>query len=284
MLGSYVSAQAAAAGFEVFATYSAHEVEIPGCRMVKLDIGDREETARVVGEIGPGAIIHTAALVKPDVCEQQKDVAYRCNVAGTSNIIAAAESVGAHLVHVSTDLVFSGEHSPSMPDDTLSPVNYYGLTKACAEAAVYASKIDWAVVRTSIIYGQRMFPNLVSFSDSVIDSLRSGQEVRAFVDQYRSPIPAWNLADVLIEIAQRQLTGIYHAVCPETSTRYQFARKVAQIFGLDETLIKPISMDEVPSPARRPKMLVIDTKETQGKLNVRLLGFEEGIGELRDRV
>lgn len=281
MLGSYVATQAAEAGWETWAAYSNHTVELPGCRMLQLDIRDETEVARTIGDVRPEVIIHTAALVKPDVCEQRKADASAINTLGAVNIIAAAEKVGAHLVHISTDLVFSGERNPYRTDDPLCPVNHYGLTKAEAETAVRTSRLTWAIVRTSIIYGPRKFPFLESFSDRVIETLRAGETMNAFVDQCRCPIPAWNLADVLLEIAERRMTGIYHAVCPEPSTRYDFARKVAEIFGLDASLIKPISMDQVETLALRPKTLILDTSSISEALNTRLLGFEEGIASLR---
>lgn len=278
MLGSYVATQAAAAGWDVTATYGSNAVELPGARMVHLDLSDPWD---LVGSLCPDAIIHTAAQAKPDVCEEHKRLAYDTNVVGTDNMLRAAESVHAHSVHVSTDLVFSGEHSPYSEGDRLSPPNYYGLTKAAAEAAVMASGTGTAIVRTSIIYGPRMFPNLNSFTDKIIESLRAGKPMSAFTDQRRCPIPAWNLADVLIEIAERRLTGIFHAVCPESSTRYEFALKVAEEFGLDASLIRPATMDKVPSAAYRPSTLILDTTSTQTHLSTRLLGFEEGIDILK---
>jgi len=283
MLGSYVATQAAEAGWETWAAYSNHAVELPGCHMLQLDIRDGTEVNRAIEKIGPEVIIHTAALVKPDVCEQRKSDASAVNTLGAANVIAAAEKVGAHLVHISTDLVFSGERNPCRTDDPVCPVNHYGLTKAAAETAVRSSSLNWAIVRTSIIYGPRKFAFLESFSDKVIETLRSGETMSAFTDQRRCPIPAWNLADVLLEIADRRLTGIYHAVCQEPSTRYEFARKVAEVFGLDASLIKPIAMDEVQTLALRPKTLILDTTSTQAVLNTHLLSFEQGILELRNR-
>ena len=283
MLGSYTAAQAVESGWETWATCSAHPVELPGCRMVRLDIGDSEGVGEAIADVAPDVVVHTAALTKPDVCEQHKDDAFAVNVLGAWNVIAAAEQVGAHLVHMSTDLVFNGERNPFKPDDPLCPVNYYGLTKAAAEAAVYSSVMTWAIVRTSIIYGPRRFPFLNSFSDKVVESLRDGKPIVAFTDQRRCPMPAWNLADVLLEIAERRLTGIYHAVCPESSTRYEFAAKIAEVFGLDASLIKPGSMYDVEAVARRPKNLILDTSSTQACLRTRLLGFEEGIAALYER-
>lgn len=281
MLGSYVATQAAAAGWDVTATYGSNAVELPGVRMVHLDLSDPWD---LVSGLCPDVIIHTAAQAKPDVCEEHRRLAWDTNVIGTDNLIRAAESVRAHFIHISTDLVFSGEHSPYSEDDPLSPPNYYGLTKAAAETAVLASDTPAAIVRTSIIYGPRRFPHLNSFSDKIIESLRAGKPMTAFTDQRRCPIPAWNLADVLLEIAERRLTGIFHAVCPESSTRYEFALKVAEAFGLDTSLIVPATMDQVPSAAYRPATLALDISFTQSRLTTRLLGFEEGIRVLHQRM
>ena len=281
MLGSYTATQAAAAGWDVSATYGSNAVELPGVRMERLDIADASDVSQLVGRIRPDVIIHTAAQAKPDVCEERKRFAFDTNVRGTDNLVRAAETIGAHFVHVSTDLVFNGEHNPYPEGDRLSPPNYYGLTKAAAEAAVLASDADAAIVRTPIIYGPRMFPNLNSFSDTIIHSLKTGKPMSAFSDQRRCPTPAWNLADVLLEIAERRLTGIFHAVCPESSTRYEFAVKLAETLGLDASLIRPATMGQSPAVAFRPHDLILDTSCTQARLETRLLGLQEGIAILR---
>jgi len=281
MLGSYAAIQAAERGWQTWASYSEHAVELSGCRTIPLDIRDPARVREAISNLRPDAVIHTAAMTRPDICEERKSDTFAVNTLGTRNIISAAESIGAHLVHLSTDLVFDGERNPYKTDAPHCPVNYYGETKALAEDAVFASGLDWAIVRTSIIYGPRMFPFLNSFSDRVIESLRAGKPMTAFTDQRRSPIPAWNLADACLEMAERRLTGIYHAACPSPSSRYEFALKIAEVFGLDAGVIEPISMDNVEAPARRPKTLALDTISTQAALNAHLLAFEEGVLELR---
>ncbi len=284
MVGSYTAARAAERGWDVLATYSKHEVAIPGCRMIKADILSPHDIQVIATEFAPDAIIHTAAEAKPDVCEQQKNHAFSLNVLGTFNVITAAEKTGAHLVHVSTDMVFDGKHNPYKIDASLCAANYYGLTKAAAEIAVQAASTTAAVVRTSSVYGPRRFPHLRSFSDTIISALSDGNPVHAFTDQYRAAIPTWNLADILLEIAERKLTGLFHGVCPEATTRYQFARKVADVFELDADLIQPVSSDTVASTTPRPAMLVLDTTSTSRALNTRMLSFEDGILELRERM
>lgn len=284
MLGSYVASQAVSNGWETIVTYSSHVPNLPSCEAVSLNITDPAAVSETIERLRPDAIIHTAAMAKPNDCEERKLDAFQTNVLGTYNLARGADEVSAHFVQVSTDLVFSGEKSPLSTDEPLSPPNYYGLTKAAAEAAVEVMSSSHAIIRTSVIYGPRKFSYLDSFSDKVVESLRSGREMKAYADQTRPAVPAWNLADVLLEVAERRLSGTFHVVCPEPSTRLQFAKRIAREFGLDESLLTPIYMDEVPSVARRPKMLVLDIISTQRILHTRILGFEEGIKELRKRM
>lgn len=283
-LGSYTAAQAAAAGWDTYALYSSHPVEIPGCTMIQADIRNGDEIMQVVSNIHPDAIIHTAAMAKPDECERSKTDTYAVNVTGTTNIISAAESVDAFITYVSTDLIFNGNNSPHKTDDTPGPVNYYGMTKLAGETAVQAARVPWSIVRTSVIYGPRKFAFQESFTDRIVELLSAGKPMAAFVDQYRAAIPVWNLADAILEIASRQLTGAYHVACPELTTRFQFARRVAQEFGLDRLLVEPIYMDSAVQEARRPKMLALDMISTASTLKTPLLTFEEGIHELKKRM
>jgi dTDP-4-dehydrorhamnose reductase len=93
----------------------------------------------------------------------------------------------------------------------------------------------------------------------------------------------WNVAEVLLEVAERRLTGIYHAVCPDVTTRYQLARRIAELFDLDQRYIDATTMDKVGAIARRPKMLMIDTHATARSLNTRLLTFDEGVRGIAER-
>jgi dTDP-4-dehydrorhamnose reductase len=284
MLGSYAAIQAVEKGWEICATYHSHPVELPGVRMMALDLAELRDVSKAVRQIQPKVIVHTAALSKPDICARSPREAERANIVATCNLVRAAEEVGARFVYVSTDLVFRGGDHAYKPDDQPLPPNYYGMTKLAGESAVAESAVPWAIARTSVIYGPRKFAHLNSFSDKVIESLRAGKTMAAFTDQTRCPIPAWNLADACLEIAERELTGIFHAVCPEPSTRYEFAVKVANVFGLDERLTVPTSMDDVPALAFRPPILILDTTSTAEALNTKLLGFEEGIMGLKERM
>ena len=136
MLGSYTAVLAAERGWETWATCHSHPVELPDVRMMTLDLADTRRVTKAVKQIQPQVIIHTAAQSKPDICEQNRREAHLANTLSASNIVRAAEAVGARIVYVSTDLVFQGGARAYKPDDQTLPPNYYGMTKLAGEEAV----------------------------------------------------------------------------------------------------------------------------------------------------
>lgn len=284
LLGCHVATQAVECGWDTWATYSGHPVDIPSCRTVNIDIRNQSGLCRLVSDAQPDVILHSAAIAGIEDCEEDKGNAFKINVQGTCNIIAAAEQVRAHLIFISTGAVFNGERNPFKEDDSLSPVNYYGLTKASAEAAVYASCIDWAIVRTSVIYGPSGLPHRQSYSDAIISRLKAGEILDMPADRYRPAVPVWSLGEALLEIAERKLTGVYHAASPDTTSGYQFALGLADVFGMDRSLVKPSFKDTEESNIRSPKVLILDTARTSKILATRFPGFRQGIVELRKRM
>jgi dTDP-4-dehydrorhamnose reductase len=282
LLGSYAATRAAKFGWTVHAQHNEHATELPGCHMVQLDIRSRIAVRDFILSVKPDSIIHTAAIRKLDPCEENKPLAYDVNVNGTFNLAVAANEIGAHMVFVSTDTVFDGRNNPYTVDDPPSPCHYYGFTKTAAETAMKAFP-NSATVRTSVIYGPSLLPHLESFSDEICKALRAGKTFQAYADQIRAPIPAWNLADALLEIAERKLNGIFHCLCPQPSTRFQFACKIAEVFGYPLDLIQPIFMSEIKQNVQRSNALILDTSSTVRKLNTHLANFEEGIMQLRER-
>src|SRR3954453_19230187 len=111
------------------------------------DVRDADAVAAALDAAQADAVIHTAYV-------QDGPDARSTNVDGSAVVARAARARGLRLVHVSTDVVFSGKlERPLREDDALDPVTDYGRTKADAEAAVAAEHPEAVIVRTSLIYG-----------------------------------------------------------------------------------------------------------------------------------
>ncbi|MCK4734179.1 MAG: NAD(P)-dependent oxidoreductase, partial [Methanophagales archaeon] len=131
---------------------------------VKIDLAKNTDLA-VIAQIKPDVIIHTAALTNVDGCETNKELAYRINTEGTRRVADIANELGAFLVYVSTDYVFSGDKGMYKEEDDPNPINYYGYTKLLGEQ--YCS----CIVRPCVIYGAKPASGTVNFALWLIKNL-----------------------------------------------------------------------------------------------------------------
>ncbi|NQU04814.1 MAG: sugar nucleotide-binding protein, partial [Calditrichaeota bacterium] len=119
----------------------------------RVDLTDRRLTIDAITAIEPQIIIHTAALTEVDKCEQQREACWNINVKATDHLITAAKKIDAKVIFVSSDYIFDGKKGPYNENDLPCPVNYYGKSKLAAENILRGSDLNWAIVRTIVLYG-----------------------------------------------------------------------------------------------------------------------------------
>ena len=279
LLGSKISEKAMEKGHDVYSGYNAHEAEfgIP----VKLDVCQGAVLQKTLKEVEPEVVIHTAALTNVDKCEEDKDLAWKVNAEGTKNIAKLSRKHKAFLIYVSTDYVFSGEQGLYKERDEPDPVNYYGATKLEGEKTVKAIAKDWCITRPSVIYGSTPAAGKVNFALWVIEKLEKREPLKIITDQYVSPTLNTNLADMILEAAERRLTGIYHLAGATPVNRYSFAKLLTEKFGLDTNLIKPAKSEEMKWKARRPKDTSLNVEKAKGALRNKPLEVTEALSMLK---
>lgn len=216
--------------------------------LVTLDLADLEAVGRLIRKLRPAGIFVPGGVTAVDWCESHETQARRICVDGTVAVREAAEAVRAHVVHFSTDYVFSGKAGPYREEDPPDPVSAYGRAKFDGERAATRGTI----LRTSMVYSGD--PESKNFHNYVRDALRAGKTVKAFSDQSGSPTYAPSLARAAIEAMDLRFQGLVHLAGPEVLTRLEFARRVARAYGMDETRILPVTSEELPLPAARPKV------------------------------
>lgn len=248
---------------------------------VKMNITDKNEVLRVMGKFKPDVVIHTAAETDVDKCEVDKEHAWKVNADGTKNIAEACAEVGANPVYISTDYVFDGEKGLYDEEDEPKPINHYGLTKL--EGEKHITKIgDHLIVRTSVLYGWH--PWKKNFATWVLGSLRQKKQIKIVDDHYNSPTPADNLAELLLEAVEKGLIGLYHTAGRERISRFGFALQIAETFGLDSELVKPIKMAELKAwVARRPRDSSLQVDKIRRKLKTKPLDVSEGLSLMKVR-
>lgn len=233
--------------------FPSHEVLAPD--HAGLDVGDRDAVERVVNEFVPDVVVNTAAMTDVDGCERDPDAAYRSNALALRHLGVAAGRVGAHVVHVSTDFVFSGDSErPYREWDATAPASVYAHSKLAGEEELAASSSSWAVVRTSWVFG-RPGGDFVSW---VLDTARQGKLERVVDDERGSPTLASDLATVLARLAVERRRGLYHVTNQGSCTRLELAREILSIAGLSEVSPEPMRSADLGRPAQRPLYSVLD--------------------------
>ena len=250
----------------------------PGLRFVALDVTDDAQVRQVLAHEQPTHLIHTAAMTNVDECELNREDCWRQNVTAVAHLVAACARGPIHLTHLSTDFIFSGAAGPLDEDAAPGPVNFYGESKLAAEQLVQASGGPWAIARTVLVYGVAHHYGRTNLVLWVRDSLRAGTPIKVVDDQWRTPTLAEDLAEGCWLLARQSARGIYHLSSDELLTPYAMALRVADFFGLDNTLIERTDGSTFSQPARRPARTGLIIAKARRELGYRPHTFAEGIG------
>ena len=227
--------------FEVFATYNLNSRQASEFSFVHLDVRDKQQVFSVIADIKPSMVIHTAAMVNVDYCEDHAEEARLINVQGTENVALACKASGSRMVYISSDGVFDGNKGMYSERDTPHPLNTYVSTKLEGERRVKNWLPDSIIVRMSF-YGWGRGSNRASLADWVVGGLRRGETLHMFTDVFFSPIYTGNLTEAMIEMYHKGLGGVYHVGGGERCSKYTFGCEIARAFGFDESRIEASSV------------------------------------------
>lgn len=241
-------------GMELFATSKGENrtKERSGYQYLSLDITDEQAVLSLLDTLKPDCIIHTAAMTNVDECENNRESCKKLNVDAVKTIASWAAGNKSHIIHLSTDFVFDGEHGPYKEDDLPNPLSYYAWSKLESEKIVAESGADWTVLRTIIIYGvvdDAQRSNVVLWTKN---SLEQQKKINVITDQYRSPTLAEDLAIACEQAALKRATGIFHISGKEVMSILEVVNRVADFFKLDKSFIHPVSSAELNQAAKRP--------------------------------
>jgi dTDP-4-dehydrorhamnose reductase len=256
---------------------------IPNGEYVRCDITNRKSLKDVFGNAKPDAVFHAAAFTDVDGCETQKDTAWKVNVFGTENVASVCRKFGVRLIHVSTDYVFDGNAGPYSETDVPNPISYYGKTKLEAEKIVQSVLPDAVIVRTIVMYGFAPFARN-NFVTGLVQKLSRREPVNIVTDQYGNATLADDLVRAMLLLYEKNAKGIYHATGEEWLNRFDFAVKIAEVFGLDKSLISPTTSDAFKQPAPRPLRSGLKTDKIRAEFGFVFSSVSEGLRRVRDQM
>lgn len=238
-----------------------------------IEIGDMDSVKQVFHKYKPDIIINTAAYVRVDDCETEQDKAFLVNALGARNVAVVAQELGARLAHISTDYVFGGEERPhNIPYtefDTSIPLSIYGKSKLAGENFVRHLCQKHFIIRSSGLFGIAGASGKGgNFVESILKLAKERDELRVVNDQAFSPTYTKDLATKIARLIQTEYYGIFHITNKGYCSWYGFAGEILKQAGL-KTPVIPISSDQYPQKARRPRFSVLDNYQ------LRLLGMDD---------
>ena len=269
MLGTDLVSELRDRGYDVLATD------------VECDVLDPEAVAAAVSGQAVDWVVNCCAYTAVDKAEDDKDAAYALNVDGAANVAEVARSLGAPMIHISTDYVFDGtSDQPYLETDSVSPVGVYACSKAEGEKAVLAASAENCILRTAWLYGQHGG----NFVSTMLRLMQERDCVSVVSDQYGSPTWTRTVCSVIRDIIALRTVpgGIYHVTNQGCISWSGFACKIHEI-ALTEGLLSrecrvvPITTAEYPTRAPRPAYSVLSCVKVEQLLGVCLPAWQESL-------
>lgn len=246
----------------------------------KLDITNNEKVCQVLENLDYDIFLHLAAYTNVDGAEKNKDLAFQVNVTGTKNLLQKVISQEKKFIYISTDFVFDGTTPPYSENDTPNPLNYYSQTKFQGEQV---TKDKAMIIRISYPYRTK-FLGKKDLVCSLKNRLEKNEPLIMINDSLITPTFIDDIAFGMKHLFVNYDTGIYHLVGGDSISPFTAGQTIAEVFGLNKNLIKPISFCEYfkdLSKVNRPKFSqIISTTNAFYKM----MNFKEGLIEIKKQL
>lgn len=246
----------------------------------ELDITKLEDVKKVLNEIKPDVVINCAAATNVDGCESNQDMAFQINAIGARNLAMVCEEIGAKLVQVSTDYVFSGKgDTPLTEYDMPDPYSVYGKTKLKGEEYVREFSSKYYIVRTAWLYGY-------VGKNFVYTMMRLGKEKEALTvvnDQRGNPTHANDLAHHILKLIETEEYGVYHCTGKGECSWYDFASLIMELSGRN-CKVTPVTSEEYKTPAKRPEYSSLDNMMLRCTVGDEMRDWKEALKSFMNNV
>lgn len=236
--------------------YHSRFPEYPG-GFHQVDLTHKNAVEAIFRAIRPDIVIHTAALSKAALCEQNPAFSRQINVEVPRRFARCCAETNTPLIFTSTDLVFDGKNPPYRENDPPNPLSQYGLQKAEAEQVIMNEYSHATICRMPLMYGNAPYTN--NFFLDWMHCLKNGILLKAFTDEYRTPVHAVDAVRGLFLLLEKEKTGIWHLGGKASISRYNFAMQMVEVFGFAQANVQPLTQAELNLNAPRPADVSMDS-------------------------
>lgn len=242
---------------------------------VSMDLLEKGVITNLLDTFSPDVVIHCAAMANLEACELNPDLANNINAIVPGEIAIACNDRKIKLVHISTDAVFDGNRGNYSEEDVPNPLSIYAKTKRAGEVNVFEQNPNAIIARVNF-YGWSQSGHR-SLAEFFYNNLKEQNPINGFVDVHFCPLYVTQLIDILVEMIEKNLYGIYHVVSDDQKSKYQFGCAIAEQFEFDKNLINPISVSESNLLAQRSLNLTLSTSKLSADLGHALPSISDGI-------
>jgi dTDP-4-dehydrorhamnose reductase len=249
----------------------------------QLDITDSVAVEKVFQDLKPAIILNAAAWTAVDDAEEHETDALSVNAHGPANLALSSSSIGARLIHISTDYVFNGQaNTPYAVHSPTEPMNAYGRTKLAGEKAVLESgDRNNCVVRTAWLYSEHG----KNFAKTMAARALRREPARVVNDQLGQPTSAHDLAQLIWSISVlEKMPSIAHGTNAGQATWFQFAQEIYTQLGADPALVSPVDSSTFPTVAKRPGYSVLDHTDFASSGLRRMQNWKDGLSDSIKRI
>jgi len=241
---------------KVFATSRGKGIEGKDIEWDCFDLTNIQLLNKWLDRVKPNVVIHCAAIVNVELCEENFVLATKLHVETTKVMSNYLNSITGRLIYISTDSVFDGKkNKPNSESDLVNPLNVYAKTKLMGERPVQLMT-NGLVLRTNII--GRTQENSASFAEWVLRCLIDNVPLNLFYDVNFSPLHVYDLSLIIEKIINNPIFGLYHCGSSDSISKYDFGKKMADIFQLSDSNINRVSVDDMKFNASRPKNMALN--------------------------
>ena len=248
-------------------------IQFKGMGRADFDLTEENATRAAILKYAPDAVIHCAAYTAVDKAETEKELCFRVNVLGTSNVAKACRELNARMMYISTDYVFDGQgEMPFETDHAKVPLNHYGLTKAMGEDEIQSRLEKYFIIRISWAFG----PHGNNFVKTMLLLGQQQGSVRVVADQIGSPTYTGDLAPLLCTMVQTERYGVYHATNEGFCSWLEFASQIMAQASLP-CRVEPVASADYPTTAKRPQNSRLSKRSLDEAGFVRLPAWQDAL-------
>ena len=251
-------------------------------RYEKIDIRDHDSYSRLFKSFKPNVVIHTASIGSPDYAENNRQITWEINIGGTEKIVSLCEEHEAKYVYISSNGIYDGNCAPYGESDEAKPVNYYGEIKLAGESIVKGRKIKSAIIRPNILYGWHNPSERSNIVTMAVEKLRRGDTFMGYGDVYVMPLYVEQCAEAIKKIIDENRWETFNIAGRDRVSIFEFIRTAAQVFGLDEAMVKSVGHDYFKGMVPRPRDTSYRTRKMENELKLLPLGIKEGLFKMKE--